>query len=209
MAHRSYRWILFTLALIGFAADQSSKYGMFNYLHDKGEPAPAFPGEVAFQKDVIGGVFKFHARYVVGGPPPDCWLVKANGPVPPAVNHGALWNLGGQFKTDANTFFAVVSLLAALGISIWGIRRKTTTDRWLCIALGLILGGTLGNFFDRIVFDGVRDFLCFYWFEFPVFNVADSCLVCGASMLMFQALFMKKAEPAASEPAPAAPTPTA
>src|SRR5215211_2661257 len=78
---------------------------------------------------------------------------------PPRL-HGALWSLGGEFKTDANKFFAVVSFLAAAGISLWALRKKPD-DRWLTVSLGLILGGTLGNLFDRIVFGGVRDFLCF------------------------------------------------
>jgi lipoprotein signal peptidase len=204
MPHRSYRWLLFSLAVLVFAADQGSKYGMFNWLHSHGERAAASTGEEAFERDVIAGWFKFHARYVTDGPACDCPLVRANGPVPPAVNHGALWSLGGEFKTDANKFFAVVSFLAALGISVWTIVKKPT-DRWLVVSLGLILGGTLGNFFDRVVFGGVRDFLCFYWFRFPVFNLADSCLVTGAIMLLLQAFFVKPKEDA---PAPAAePTP--
>src|SRR4051794_31750254 len=205
----SCRWLLFSLALFGFGADQASKYGMFNYLHEKGVRTLSYPGEEAFQKDVISGVFKFHARYVLDAPPWDCALVRANGPVPPAVNHGALWNLGGQFKTDANKFFAAVSLLAALGISVWALRKKSVGDRWLFVALGLILGGTVGNLFDRVVFGGVRDFLYFYWFDFPVFNVADSCLVVGAALLLLQAFFGKpKADPPAMTPEPV-PQPTA
>ena len=99
------------------------------------------------------------------------------------------------------SFFAAVSFLAALGISVWAVRKKDASDRWLFVALGLILGGTLGNLFDRIVFGGVRDFLCFYWFRFPVFNVADSCLVVGASLLLLQAFFAKpKADPPVTEP---------
>src|SRR5262249_39846060 len=101
------------------------------------------------------------------------------------------------------------SLLAAVGISLWALLKRPT-DRWLCVALGLILGGTVGNLFDRIVFGGVRDFLYFYWFEFPVFNVADSCLVVGASLLFLRALFGKhKTEPPTAPPTDAAPqTPT-
>ena len=172
MAIRSYRWILFSLALNGFAADQSSKYGMFNYLQEKGTPTLSYRGEAAFQTDVIGGVFKFHARYVIGGPPPDCALVKANGPLPPAVNNGALWNLGGQFKADANKFFATVSLLAALGISIWALRKKSTTDRWLCIALGLIFvavyemtGCLLVTMFMHALFNGAQVVLMLFGVE--------------------------------------------
>lgn len=208
MPHRSHRRLLFALALFALAADQGSKYGMFNYLYRHGERAPAYPGEEAYQKDVIPGWFKFHTRFVTAGPECDCPFVKANGPHPPAVNHGALWSLGGKFKTDANNFFAVVSFLAAAGISIWALRKKSVGDRWLFTALGLILGGTVGNLFDRVVFGGVRDFLYFYWFEFPVFNVADSCLVVGAGLLLVQAFFARpKADPPA-EPAPQTP-PTA
>ncbi len=57
------------------------------------------------------------------------------------------------------------------------------------MALGLILSGTLGNLFDRVVFNGGRDFLYFYWIEWPVFNVADCCLVCGAFLLLAQAFW--------------------
>jgi lipoprotein signal peptidase len=89
------------------------------------------------------------------------------------------------------------------------LRKKAQPDRLLFVALGLILGGTLGNLYDRIVFGGVRDFLCFYWFEFPVFNVADSCLVVGASLLLLQAFFAKKAgPPVITEPTPEAPATT-
>lgn len=72
-------------------------------------------------------------------------------------------------------------------------RHAAAADRWLCLALGLILAGTLGNLYDRIVFLGVRDFLQWYYlFNFPRFNIADSCLVCGASVLLLQAFFAKE-----------------
>ena len=107
------------------------------------------------------------------------------------MNHGALFSLGAENGGSANRFFACVSVLAAVGISIWALLRKTREDRWLCVALGLILSGTLGNLFDRIVFGGVRDFLYFYLIDWPVFNVADCGLVVGAIMLLLQAVFAK------------------
>jgi lipoprotein signal peptidase len=187
MPTRSYRWLLFTLGVFGFAADQASKYGMFNWLY--------VPGQLVGSKEVFPGKFRFLVQYDDSAPACDCVFVKWNGPVPPRVNHGALFSLGGQFKADANTFLAIVSALAAIGISIWGSRRATGQDKWLCVSLGLILGGTTGNFFDRVVFGGVRDFLHFYWFEWPVFNVADCCLVIGAILLFAQAFFAKKKAP--------------
>ena len=55
--------------------------------------------------------------------------------------------------------------------------------------------GTLGNFYDRVVFNGVRDFLHWnYRFDWPVFNIADCCLVCGAALLLVQA-FLSSPKP--------------
>lgn len=191
MPNRSYRWLLFSLAAFGFVADQASKYGMFNWLYEEGR----FTG----QREVIPGALRFFVQYDPISPPHcDCPLTKWNGPVPPQVNHGALFSLGGEFQADANKFFAAVSVIAAIGITVWGVRKVSSTDRWLCVALGLILGGTLGNLYDRLVFGGVRDFLMWYAFKWPIFNVADCCLVCGAALLLLQALFAKK--PAAAEP---------
>jgi signal peptidase II len=58
----------------------------------------------------------------------------------------------------------------------------------------LILAGTLGNLYDRLVFDGVRDFLHFYLIDWPVFNIADCCLVCGAFLLLAQAFLGRHAK---------------
>ena len=78
----------------------------------------------------------------------------------------------------------------AAEILFWSTRPSLTCDWLLCTALGLILGGTLGNLYDRLVFNGVRDFLHWYYaFEWPVFNVADCCLVVGAGLLLTQAVF--------------------
>jgi len=61
--------------------------------------------------------------------------------------------------------------------------------------LGLILAGTLGNLYDRVVFNGVRDFLYFHLIEWPVFNIADCCLVCGAFLLLAQAFLGRSTRP--------------
>src|SRR5262249_53217084 len=104
----------------------------------------------------------------------------------PKVNKGALWGLG----AGMNTFFAAISLAAAVAIIVWSCRPRAAREGFLCVSLGLILAGTLGNFYDRIVFGGVRDFLHWnYWFDFPVFNFADCCLVVGAGLLLLQAFY--------------------
>jgi lipoprotein signal peptidase len=189
MTHRSYRWLLLTLAITGLTVDLVSKYMVFRWLYNE---------SLSNSYDLIPGVFQFHVDYTPNAKMCDCYFVKLNGPVPPRVNHGALYGLGNEHKRLANGFFAAVSLIAAIAIGWWGMRSSVRRDWLLSMALGLILGGTVGNLFDRIVFGGVRDFLHWYLFEFPVFNVADSCLVLGAGLLLFHALFIhKKKEPEA------------
>lgn len=211
MAERSYRALLWTLVLLGTALDQGSKYGVFKWLYHDSQGG---------EQVLIPGVFKLLAQFPPpgskerreAGPGFLGALQGGSGPILPKVNHGALFGLGGDNETVphtifarfaawfgldpatmANMVFAVVSLLAVLAITYWSTRSSTASDWCLCASLGLILAGTLGNLYDRLVFDGVRDFLYFHWFEFPVFNIADSCLVCGAFLLLVQAFWSRPA----------------
>jgi lipoprotein signal peptidase len=172
MPERTYRWLLWSLALLGFSLDQASKYAVFSWLGDvEGH------SHVLFHSETNGG-FQLVAQFE---PQPD-------GTVVPHVNHGALFGFLRDHKALANNGFAAISLLAAGAIAVWSRQRATARDPRLCVALGLILGGTLGNLYDRVFFNGVRDFLHWnYLFDWPVFNVADCCLVIGAGLLLLQA----------------------
>ena len=188
MSERSYRLLLWTLALTGLILDQASKYAVFSWLQSKSGPS-TYP-LVVFSKDGNGGAlgFQLSTRFE---PAPDGSLV-------PHVNKGALFGWLSNHQNLANGGFAVVSLLAAVAIAYWSFQKATVRDPWLCAALGLILAGTLGNLYDRVVFDGVRDFLHWnYLFDWPVFNLADCCLVCGAFLLLIQAF--------GTQPGPAGP----
>jgi lipoprotein signal peptidase len=181
MTQRNYRGLLWSLAVLGLLLDQGTKYGVFRWLY-----TPAHEGRV----EVVPGAFRLIAQFTGEPPAAEGWRAPFqtwNGTVLPRVNHGALFGLGNDYQIYANSFFAVVSVTAALAIAAWSFRRTAAHDRWLCAALGLILAGTLGNLFDRVVFGGVRDFLYFYWIEWPVFNVADCFLVVGAGLLLLQA----------------------
>lgn len=186
MADRSYRWLLWLLVLVGFGLDQCGKYTVFRWLYNEGRG-----GEYV----LVPGVFKLYAQYTDELPQAGPFLTTLqtwSGEYLPKVNHGALFGLGNQHHSLANGLFALVSIGAAIAITFWSRRAQTARDFFLCAALGLILGGTLGNLYDRLVFNGVRDFLYFHWFEFPVFNIADSCLVCGAGLLLCQAFFSRQ-----------------
>jgi signal peptidase II len=113
-----------------------------------------------------------------------------------SFNRGALWGLGQNYTW----LFAGLSVAAVVGIPVWLFGFAAARSLWLTIALALILGGTLGNLYDRIGLHGcrdhrgpilaVRDFLLFSFgtFHWPVFNFADVFLVTGASMLVVHSL---------------------
>jgi lipoprotein signal peptidase len=194
---RSYRVLLYALALFGLTLDQATKYSVFSWLR----PEPGrlegrtFP---IFHTD--NGGFQLVAQFELNDEHTDL-MRNADGSLVPHVNHGALFGFLRDHKSAANAAFAFVSLAAALFIIFISVYyRSTAQDRMQCIALGLILAGTLGNFYDRVVFDGVRDFLHWdYFYNWPVFNIADCCLVCGAGFLLLQA-FLHPARPAQPQP---------
>jgi len=218
MAQRSYRGLFWFLAVGGVLLDQAAKYGIFRWLY-----APGDRGSVA----VVGGLFEVEAVHTAQ-PVPAGWLAPLqnwSGPTLPMVNPGALfgqqltrwldWGFGSHLATQSpwvdQWFFSLISVLAVAGVVYWTTRAATARDRLLCLSLGLIVAGTVGNLYDRVVFEGVRDFLHVYYvplkFDWPVFNLADCCLVCGAGLLTYQAFFYRPVAARQAAPAVAAQTP--
>jgi signal peptidase II len=78
--------------------------------------------------------------------------------------------------------FAIVASVLIL----WLLRRGGS--RMYCLALALILGGAIGNLWDRITIGKVVDFLLFHWrgWSYPAFNVADSAITVGAALLILE-----------------------
>ncbi len=92
-------------------------------------------------------------------------------------------NSGGAFGVLQGVpgFFLLATIGIIVGILLWA--RNVEHRGWL-IALGLVLGGGVGNVIDRVVRDhgGVVDFVDLHWW--PVFNVADACIVTGVGLLL-------------------------
>lgn len=98
-------------------------------------------------------------------------------------NHGAAF---GILQNQMVFFIIVTSLVILLLVGVyWKLAQKNTV---LTIALSLQLGGTIGNFLDRVRLSYVVDFLDFrVW---PVFNVADMAIVAGVILLAWQLLIL-------------------
>jgi len=78
------------------------------------------------------------------------------------------------------TLFLLASVLVAIGLVVYVARNPV--NEWTSLVLGLILGGTLGNGFDRIFHGTVTDFINFHFW--PVFNVADAAISTGVVLMI-------------------------
>ena len=116
-------------------------------------------------------------------------------------NTGAAFSLfadsPAHWKTALLIGFSAIAMVIVT-ILLWKQSRPLTSSG---IALSLILGGAVGNLWDRVASGRVVDFLLFYikQYQWPVFNLADSCIVIGACLLVLEILFTR---PPHSEGAP-------
>ena len=121
-------------------------------------------------------------------------------PVPlfPGFNFTLMHNYGAAFSflSDAGGwqrwFFTLLALAVSVFIIGW-LRKLEKQQAFLAIALALVLGGALGNVWDRITLGYVVDFIDVYYqqWHWPAFNIADSAICVGAVMLVIDALFLQ------------------
>jgi len=110
-----------------------------------------------------------------------------------AHNYGAAFS----FLSDAGGwqrwFFAVLAIAVSIGIVTW-ITKLKTDEKLLAVSLSLILGGAVGNIIDRVIYGYVIDFLDVYYqsYHWPVFNIADSAITLGVSLMLYESFTTKE-----------------
>jgi len=127
-------------------------------------------------------------------------IVRARIDTPPArgvdvffqfTHHENTGVVGGAFREIP--LFGYVAPLVAFAVLLYLIRHVHPESRFQWTAFGLILGGAIGNYIDRLVFGAVTDFLQFHfyfvpfdfpWKYYPAFNLADSAIVVGVGLLI-------------------------
>ena len=137
------------------------------------------------------------------------WVIEGYFGIQTAVNTGAVFGMG----AGKGTFFAIVSVVAAIGVFLWLFVYGAARSKWLTVAMGLITGGIIGNLYDRLGLwwqvgypeawrSGVRDWILWQASDelrWPNFNIADSLLVTGAIMLMIHSFLMSPLDRSADQ----------
>lgn len=106
------------------------------------------------------------------------------------MNPGLAFGMLGGIPESLRWMVGVLSLGALILLAVLAARILPTGGPWARVALGLIFGGAAGNLVDRVRFGAVVDFLDFYWrdYHWPAFNVADSAISVGVTLLALRML---------------------
>lgn len=99
-------------------------------------------------------------------------------------NEGAAFSFLAGAGGWQRIFFSAIAIIAS--IVIIHLLRKHKTEKLFCFALALVLGGAIGNLYDRLTLGYVVDFLFFHYqtWYWPAFNVADSAICVGVALLL-------------------------
>jgi len=120
--------------------------------------------------------------------------------IPDLLSWTLAYNTGAAFSFLADSggwqrwLFTLIAVVVSVVLVVW-LKRLGRGDTWLAIALALVLGGAVGNLFDRVVLGHVVDFILVHWqdrWRFPAFNLADSAITVGAIMLALDMFKSKK-----------------
>ena len=102
------------------------------------------------------------------------------------LNSGAGWSI-----LSEHPLILTILTGALIAMFVFFLIKFKPTSLLFSIAFGLILGGAIGNFIDRVFIGAVRDFLCLEFISFPIFNIADCLLTVGAILLCVWIIFFQ------------------
>lgn len=117
-------------------------------------------------------------------------------PLVPGFNLTLMFNTGAAFSFLSNAGgwqrwgLSLLALVLSVALTLW-LRRLTRAEVLSAAGLALVIGGAIGNLWDRLVYGYVVDFIDIYvadW-HWPAFNIADSVITVGAALLVWEGLF--------------------
>lgn len=116
-------------------------------------------------------------------------------------NSGAGFGFLAQAGGWQRWFFSIIAIVVTVGIT-WRLHKISIQNRWEACSLTLILGGAIGNLYDRLAYGHVVDFFHFHWMDypvfgvtqFPIFNIADIAISLGVFVMLLEGFFARKNE---------------
>lgn len=108
-------------------------------------------------------------------------------------NYGAAFSFLSDQSGWQRWLFTAIAFVVS-GLLIHWMRKLPYTERWNNVAYSMIIGGALGNVFDRVMHGFVIDYLDFYWgtYHWPAFNLADMAICLGAAMIVLDGFRRKE-----------------
>jgi len=105
-------------------------------------------------------------------------------------NTGAAFSFLAEHAGWQRWLFALIAIGASIGLTVW-LSRLKRGETLTAVSLTLVIGGAIGNLYDRLVHGYVVDYLSFHWGDwyYPAFNLADTAITLGAVGLVLQSLF--------------------
>lgn len=110
-------------------------------------------------------------------------------------NKGAAFSFLSEAGGWQRWFFTLIAVVVSGVLVVW-LARTEREQRWLGIGLALVLGGALGNLYDRVVHGYVIDYISLHYdqYYFPAFNLADTAISIGAVMLIIDMVWFSETE---------------
>ena len=173
--------LVFLTALIVLALDQASKYAIFN-------------GFVVNTLGYSGSATDLNALKAFLSTVSDKNSIPANGNfivLSFTANDAALFGIGNGTEWAARMLAALTAVFLFL-LLFFAVRNARKLPKLSAIVFGLLIGGSIGNLFDRIAFGYVRDMIDAKFIDFPIFNIADSAICIAIVLLVFETLFLKR-----------------
>ncbi len=173
---------IFLVAVIVLVLDQVSKYWIVN-------------GFVVKELGYAGSLFDLNALrafltqsdVIVNNsiPKDGTFLVLSFTP-----NDAALWGIGDGNAWAVRLLLALTAVFLML-LLFFAIRTRKKLPALSKVIVGLLIGGSIGNLYDRIAFGYVRDMIYAKFINFPIFNIADAAICIAIALLVFEAFFRK------------------
>lgn len=120
-------------------------------------------------------------------------------------NPGVSLSLFPAHSPEMRWLLVAVTAAIALGVTVWMLREKRLGD---ILGLGLVLGGALGNIFDRARLGYVLDYADLHFGNFrpfQIFNLGDACITIGVLIILARSLFMREKPAETQSPVPGEP----